>query len=89
MLIGFLNGFHIENPMKLTNHPFNILGLKVTVFHRLNNVTTAGIVAPPLGHHHIQSQIFFHFDSPYSIIGGAQGRDVLGCHQTEYPARRS
>ena len=65
------------------------LGLEVTVFHRPYDVTAAGIIAPPFGQHHIQSQIFFHFDSPYSKIGGAPRREVLGCYQTEYPARRS
>ncbi len=36
--VGFSMDF-IENPMKLTNHPFNILVLEVTVFHRPNDVT--------------------------------------------------
>ena len=61
--VSFLAPLHKAANIKLPTTPeemcirdrFNILGLEITVFHRPNDVTTAGIIAPPLGQHHIQS----------------------------------
>jgi hypothetical protein len=48
MPVGFFDGLHIKNVMKLRNHTLNIIGTETAVLHNPNDITTAGIVAPLL-----------------------------------------
>ena len=64
MVLGFVQRFEIKYIVELTDNAPDVLGGKNTVFHRIDHISPAGVVAPRLGQHSGQYGIVFHFLIP-------------------------
>ena len=60
MLLGLFQTADVENLIELRHHAPDFVGRKTTVLHRVDDVATAGIVAPRLGEHGRQVGIMLH-----------------------------
>lgn len=61
MVLGLVQRFEIKYIMELTDNAPDVLGGKTTVFHRIDHISPAGVVAPRLGQHSGQCRIELHF----------------------------
>lgn len=60
MLLGLLQPGEVEHIMELAHHTANVIGGETAVFHRIDHIATAGVVAPRLGQHSRQYRITGH-----------------------------
>ena len=63
MPVGFFNGLHIENIMKLRNYALNIIGAEPADLHSPNEIAPTSVIAPLLRNQ--RCQLFIHNKAPF------------------------
>ena len=65
VLLGLFQTADVENLIELRHHAPDVVGRKPAVLHRVDDIATAGIVAPRLGQHSSQHRIIVHSVIPH------------------------
>ena len=65
LLLGLFQTAEVENLVEFRYHAPDFVGRKTTVLHRVDDIATAGIVAPRLGQHSSQHRIIVHSVIPH------------------------
>ena len=65
MLLGLFQTAGVENLIELRQYAPDVQGRKPAVLHRVDDIATAGVVAPRLGQHSSQHRIIVHSVIPH------------------------
>ena len=65
VLLGLFQTADVENLIELSHHTPDVRGRKTAVFHSVDDIASAGIVAPRLGQHSSQHRIIVHSVIPH------------------------